>query len=57
MTEMLQDMAIKRFEFASEELYEENGDLQGFFLPYTIGSAPDCDSIPLFNNQRLKMID
>jgi len=43
MTEMLQELAINGFEFASEELYEENGDLQGFFLPYTSGSAPDCD--------------
>ena len=43
MTEMHQDMAKKGFEFASMEIYDENGDLQGFFLTYTKDSAPDCD--------------
>ena len=43
MTEMHQDMAKKGFEFASMEIYDENGDLQGFYLTYTKDSTPDCD--------------
>jgi len=43
MTEMHQDMAKKGFVFASMEIYDENGDLQGFFMTYTKDSKLSCD--------------